>query len=83
MHLWSQIIEGAVTIVFGVFAWFFISDFPDLNTFLTREETVFVLDRIERDRGDSVPDVLSGKKVFGHLLDWRAWAFGKYSCLFL
>ena len=65
-----------MTIVFGIFAWFFIPDFPDQNNFLTQEQTAFVLSRVERDRGDSVPDTLSRAKVIKHLLDWRAWAFG-------
>lgn len=72
-----QIVEGAITIVFGIFAWFFIPDFPDQNKFLTKEQTAFVLGRVECDRGDSIPDVLSVTKVIKHLLDWRAWAFGK------
>jgi hypothetical protein len=66
-----------ITIAFGVFGWFFIPDFPDQNKFLTREQTALVLGRVERDRGDSVPDALSGEKVINHLLDWRSWAFGE------
>jgi hypothetical protein len=65
-----------MTIVFGVFAWFFIPDFPDQNNFLTQEQTAFMLARVERDRGDSIPDGLTGRKVIEHLSDWRAWAFG-------
>ena len=72
-----------MTIGFGVLAWFFTPDFPDLNTFLTREQTAFILARVEHDRGDSIPDVLSGKKVVEHLLDWRSWAFGKMLSLCL
>ncbi|KAF8229045.1 MFS general substrate transporter [Tricholoma matsutake] len=78
---WIFIVEGAMTIVFGVSAWFFIPDFPDQNTFLTQEQTAFILARVERDRGDSIPDALSGAKVVKHLLDWRAWAFAiMYLC---
>ena len=73
----GQIIEGAITIVFGVVSWFFIPDFPDQNTFLTKEETKFVLERVERDRGDSIPDELTLRKTILHLCDWRMWAFGK------
>lgn len=71
-----------MTIVFGVSAWFFIPDFPDQNTFLTQEQTAFILARVERDRGDSIPDALSGAKVVKHLLDWRAWAFGENLSIF-
>lgn len=71
-----QIIEGAITIAFGVFAWFYLPNFPDKNGFLNEEETAYILERVEKDRGDSVPDNLSKEKVFTHLLDWKIWAIG-------
>lgn len=71
-----KIIEGAITIAFGTLAWFYLSDFPDKNTFLSKEQTKFVLERVERDRGDSMPDTLTKEKLINHLLDWRVWAFG-------
>lgn len=37
-----------------------------------------ILKRIEEDRGDSTPDVITGIKVKSHLLDWKIWAFGEY-----
>lgn len=61
---------------FGIAAWFYLPNFPDQNAFLTSEETAVMLDRVERDRGDAIPDVLSVGKVVGHLMDWRVWAFG-------
>jgi hypothetical protein len=78
-HILLQIIEGAITIGFGVIAWFFLPNFPDQNIFLTREETRLILQRVEHDRGDSVPDVLSKEKLVGHLLDWKVWTFGTTS----
>ncbi|RDB25089.1 hypothetical protein Hypma_007609 [Hypsizygus marmoreus] len=78
---WIFIIEGAITIAFGVVAWFFISDFPDKNTFLSPEETAFVLERVEHDRGDSIPDELTKQKLIEHLLDWKVWVFSlMYMC---
>ncbi|KAJ3565563.1 hypothetical protein NP233_g7554 [Leucocoprinus birnbaumii] len=78
---WIFIIEGAITIFFGLVSWFFIPDFPDRNGFLTKEETKLVLERVERDRGDSVPDELTCSKIAVHLRDWKMWAFGlMYFC---
>ncbi|KAF9464979.1 major facilitator superfamily domain-containing protein [Collybia nuda] len=74
---WIFIVEGAITIVFGAFAWFYIPDFPDKNTFLNEEQTSFVLRRVENDRGDSTPDTLSTRKLLEHLSDWKIWVFGK------
>ncbi|KAG7091133.1 hypothetical protein E1B28_010187 [Marasmius oreades] len=73
---WIFVIEGGITIVFGVVAWFFLPDFPESNSFLTREETEMVLSRIEEDRGDSVSDSVTTAKVFEHLSDWKVWIFG-------
>lgn len=78
-----QIIEGAITIAFGIIAWFFLPNFPDQNTFLTQEETNIILQRVEKDRGDSVPDALSMEKLCSHLLDWKLWTMGMVSGSFL
>lgn len=74
--MYVQIIEGAITIGFGIIAWFLLPNFPDQNIFLTREETRIVLQRVEDDRGDSVPDVLSKEKLVMHLSDWKVWTIG-------
>ncbi|KAF8911501.1 major facilitator superfamily domain-containing protein [Gymnopilus junonius] len=78
---WIFIVEGAVTIAFGIVGWFFIPSFPDQNSFLRPDQTAFVLQRVEKDRGDSVPDVLTKEKLVLHLLDWKLWAVGlMYMC---
>ncbi|KAJ7209757.1 major facilitator superfamily domain-containing protein [Mycena pura] len=74
-----QIIEGAITIAFGIFGWFWLPGFPHCNEFLSAEETDIVLKRVQDDRGDSLPDLLSWKK-FVAAFDWRVWA---YSFMFL
>jgi MFS family permease len=73
---WIFIIEGIMTIVMGFMAYLYIPDFPDKNNFLTPQQTAFVLERIERDRGDSVPDEITREKVKKHLGDWTSWAYG-------
>ena len=61
-----------------------IEDFPDKaakpgrvskKALLTEEEALFISQRIERDRGDAIPDPLTLKKFFHHLGDWKLWAF--------
>ncbi|KAF8070733.1 major facilitator superfamily domain-containing protein [Lyophyllum atratum] len=73
---WIFIIEGALTLFLGLLSWFYIPDFPDQNKFLTPDQTALVLKRIEEDRGDSIPDTLTAKKVFKHLSDWTLWSYG-------
>lgn len=60
----------------GVLGFFLLPDFPDKNTFLSAERTALVLKRVEQDRGDSVPDEITFKKVLTHLSDWTLWAYG-------
>jgi hypothetical protein len=40
-----------------------------------------VLKRVEDDRGDSIPDKITFKKVFMHLSDWKIWAYGRLEFL--
>ncbi|KIY44495.1 MFS general substrate transporter [Fistulina hepatica ATCC 64428] len=72
------IIEGAITIGCGLIGWTFIPDFPDATrtTFLNEAEVAFILQRIEDDRGDAIPDAVTLRKVFHHLCDWTVWAYG-------
>ncbi|KAJ7287183.1 major facilitator superfamily domain-containing protein, partial [Mycena rebaudengoi] len=76
---WIFIIEGAITIAFGTLAWVFVPGLPHLNNFLSPEETSIVLGRVETDRGDSLPDILTGRK-FAQSFDWRV---GAYAVMFL
>ncbi|KAF9259710.1 MFS general substrate transporter [Marasmius fiardii PR-910] len=73
---WIFIIEGAMTIAIGILVYFFIPDFPDRNTFLTEAQTAFILQRVEEDRGDSIPDEITVRKVLRHLTDWTIWVYG-------
>lgn len=57
-------------------AWFIIIDFPDKaesKGLLTHEQAAFITQRIERDRGDAIPDPLTWAKFFHHLKDFKLW----------
>ncbi|EFQ95907.1 hypothetical protein PTNB73_03676 [Pyrenophora teres f. teres] len=76
---WIFIIEGIITCVVAILAWFMILDFPDKaekTGFLTPAEAKAILYRIEEDRGDSVADPLTWPKFFEHLKDLKLWAYG-------
>lgn len=75
---WIFILEGILTCVVAIGAWFIILDFPDKAAkqgFLNEREADFVLRRIEEDRGDSEADPLTWAKFFKHLSDLKLWAF--------
>ncbi|KAF2846543.1 phthalate transporter-like protein [Plenodomus tracheiphilus IPT5] len=75
---WIFIIEGILTCVVAIAAWFIILDFPDKaekKGFLTHSEAAVILQRIEDDRGDSADDPLTWAKFIHHLADIRLWAY--------
>jgi Major Facilitator Superfamily len=85
------IVFGAVTMLGGIIAFFGVSflsarilrpdsvvvvqDFPDKNTFLTKEQTEWVLDRIEVDRADAQYDPFTAKKLWDYTCDIHNWSF--------
>ncbi|KAF9481517.1 MFS general substrate transporter [Pholiota conissans] len=70
---WIFIIEGILTIVLGLLTWLFVPDFPDKSKFITDEQRKMILDRVEADRGDSIPDKMTGAKLLQHLSDPIVW----------
>jgi MFS family permease len=73
---WIYIIEGAITIVAALVAWFFLVDFPQKAKFLTDNERVRVVERLNKDRGDGEHDEITAQKILHHLSDWKLWGFG-------
>ncbi|CAA7267718.1 unnamed protein product [Cyclocybe aegerita] len=72
---WIFLLEGIFTVLLGILSWLFIPDFPDKATFLNDTQRKMILDRVEADRGDSIPDAMSWEKLFKHLSDPLLWAF--------
>ncbi|KAJ7091244.1 major facilitator superfamily domain-containing protein [Mycena epipterygia] len=72
---WIFICEGILTVLLAILNHLFIADFPQKNTFLTAKQTQLILDRVEEDRGDSLPDEITVAKVLHHLSDWTMWAY--------
>ncbi|KAM5454840.1 hypothetical protein MaudCBS49596_002137 [Microsporum audouinii] len=75
---WIFIVEGAMTQVIAIAAYFLIIDFPDKAAktgFLTVNEAKYISHRLEKDRADSVPDPVTFDKLKRHLSDWKLWIF--------
>ncbi|KDR75749.1 hypothetical protein GALMADRAFT_226395 [Galerina marginata CBS 339.88] len=70
---WIFIIEGILTIVLGLLTWLFVPDFPDKSNFISEEQRKMILDRVEADRGDSIPDKMTSAKLIHHLGDPIIW----------
>ncbi|KAJ9603665.1 hypothetical protein H2200_011851 [Cladophialophora chaetospira] len=76
---WIFIIEGILTCVLAIGAWFIIVDFPEDSPkswhFLNEAEATFVVARIEKDRSDTFPDKFFVGKYLRNALDSKVWAF--------
>jgi hypothetical protein len=71
--------EGILTCILAVGAWFIIVDFPEDSPqswhFLNEAEATWVVARIEKDRSDTFPDKFSVGKYLRNALDSKVWAF--------
>ena len=72
---WIFIIEGAMTMLAGLVAWFFLVDFPQKASFLDDYEREHVIQRLNEDRGDGEHDQITTSKILQHLRDPKIWGF--------
>jgi MFS family permease len=82
---WIFIIEGALTCFLGIAAYWMLVDFPDKAhmswKFLTQREAKFIIDRVDRDRGDAKPEPWNLKKFLRGGADIKIWGFAMVSVL--
>ncbi|KAL7276758.1 hypothetical protein RUND412_000256 [Rhizina undulata] len=78
---WIFIIEGLMTCMISLSAYFLILDFPDKilskrgGKFLAESDVELIKALIDRDRQDSEADPLTWAKVIKHLSDWKLWIY--------
>jgi MFS family permease len=76
---WMYIVQGLITCLIGVVAYWWMVDFPEKagNSFwfLSDAEIEIALQRIRDDRDDVVPDPFSWSKVLVHFLDPKLYGF--------
>lgn len=78
---WIFILEGLLTVIVAIMAFFTLYDFPETAGFLTEEERAFVVYRLkyqgsaQGDTGDRVAqdDSFQWKYVKAAFLDWQIW----------
>ncbi|KAG5297267.1 high-affinity nicotinic acid transporter [Histoplasma ohiense] len=70
---WIFVLEGILTVVVAVPAFFFIQDYPDTATFLTEEEKAWVIHRLRSQYSDTTvkTEKFQWKYVKYALLDWQ------------
>jgi MFS family permease len=76
---WIFIIEGILTCVLGFFGYGLLVGFPDdgktYKGFLTREETKFILSKVDADRGDAEATSFSIVEYLKAAKDLKVWLF--------
>jgi MFS family permease len=93
---WIFILEGILTVIVAILAYFILFDFPETATFLTEEERAFVVYRLkyqgsanESEVKVAQDDTFQWKYVKAAFLDWQIWTniwvyWGKFwQCLLL
>lgn len=78
---WVFVIEGLLTVCIALMGYLVLVDFPDRSTFLTPEQKAMVVERIHRDRGDSVADPMTTKKFLAYLCEPKIWLFAVWFCV--
>jgi hypothetical protein len=83
---WIFIIEGTLTVFLGVIAYWALVDFPDkAHTswhFLNERETKFIIDAVNKDRGDAKPEPWNLKKFLRGGADIKIWGFAMVRNIF-
>ncbi|KAF2740475.1 MFS general substrate transporter [Polyplosphaeria fusca] len=69
---WIFIIEGSITVVAALSAYWFMYDYPDTAKFLTKEERLEVQRRLEDDRS-FLDDSFNLRYFWDALYDWKIW----------
>lgn len=78
---WIFILQGLLTCILGLGAYFLIVDFPENATktygakFLTQKEVDFVIAKIEKDRHDAVLESFNLKSYLANAADLKVWGF--------
>ncbi|THV07658.1 MFS general substrate transporter [Dendrothele bispora CBS 962.96] len=77
---WIFIIEGLLTIVIALFSYWVIQDFPESAKFISEEERVFIIRRLQEDmRLSAAGENYKKKYIWQSLADWKTWvAMGIY-----
>lgn len=80
--------EGILTILVGILAYFILVGFPDGKhknwRFLNPHETAFVIARIDADRGDAEEkEKFNFARFMSHGLDFKIWGFALIFCMIL
>ncbi|TGO52086.1 hypothetical protein BCON_0148g00310 [Botryotinia convoluta] len=71
---WIFIIEGVITIGFGLLSFFFVHDFPDTATFLSEQDRARVIRRLKMDKQSSAEhEEFKMEYFWAAVKDYKMW----------
>ncbi|KAK9764553.1 hypothetical protein K7432_007852 [Basidiobolus ranarum] len=70
---WLFIIEGLPTLILGIAAYFYLPDFPETASFLTKQERNLLIDRLKHDAGPASETEFSWKQFKDAFIDWKVY----------
>ncbi|CAI4220087.1 unnamed protein product [Parascedosporium putredinis] len=73
---WIFILEGILTVVVAVAAYWFIQNYPDTATFITDKERLFIRDRLASDSDATLDESFTWDNVIAALKDPKCWLYG-------
>lgn len=72
---WIFIIEGLLTIVLAVAAFWYIADWPAKAKFITEEERTLIQSRLAADSDASQTEHFEWNEVWKALKDYKVWLY--------
>ncbi|EIN13832.1 MFS general substrate transporter [Punctularia strigosozonata HHB-11173 SS5] len=73
---WIFIVEGTITIGFGLLSWLFMSDYPETVSWLTDEEREIVIRANEADRALHAMESFNKRQIITAFTDYRTYLWG-------
>ncbi|RHZ54286.1 hypothetical protein Glove_428g67 [Diversispora epigaea] len=71
---WIFLIDGLITILIALLAYFFISDYPETAKFLTNNERTLAIKRLKYDAGSGHLTHFEKEYVLAAIKDWKVWS---------
>ena len=65
--------EGLLTVVVSIIAYFFLIGFPEDSKFLSEDEKHYIIARLNHDIGKATSNKVTFRKVMKVLIDWKVW----------
>ncbi|PVU87252.1 hypothetical protein BB559_006141, partial [Furculomyces boomerangus] len=69
------LVEGSITLLLSITAFFVLIDYPDEAKFFTPEEQTLILRRLKNEQGIASQTKVSFRQTFKILQDWKIWTF--------